>query len=295
MQTRSTVKALRNAVKAAKQEGKKISFVPTMGNLHEGHLQLVRRAKAVSDFVVVSIYVNPLQFGAGEDLDNYPRTLSADKQKLFAEGADLLFTPSTEEMYPNMNAAPPTVVSVPKISETLCGQNRPGHFAGVATVVSKLFNMVQPEIAIFGKKDFQQLLVIRKMVEDLCLPIEIMGVTTARAEDGLALSSRNGYLNENERDIAPKLHRILLDYRDAIASGFDNYLDLQRYGTEDLRQAGFEPDYFSIRDAKTLEDITVDTEEAVIAVAANLGATRLIDNTTLAINPSSDWGMLASQ
>jgi pantoate--beta-alanine ligase len=221
MQTRSTVKALRNAVKAAKQEGKKISFVPTMGNLHEGHLQLVRRAKAVSDFVVVSIFVNPLQFGAGEDLDNYPRTLSADKQKLFAEGADLLFTPSTEEMYPNINAAPPTVVSVPKISETLCGLNRPGHFAGVATVVSKLFNMVQPEIAIFGKKDFQQLLVIRKMVEDLCLPIEIMGVTTARAEDGLALSSRNGYLNENERDIAPKLHRILLDYRDAIASGFD--------------------------------------------------------------------------
>jgi pantoate--beta-alanine ligase len=295
MQTRSTVKALRNAVKAAKQEGKKISFVPTMGNLHEGHLQLVRRAKAVSDFVVVSIYINPLQFGAGEDLDNYPRTLSADKQKLFAEGTDLLFTPSTEEMYPNINAAPPTVVSVPKISETLCGQNRPGHFAGVATVVSKLFNMVQPEIAIFGKKDFQQLLVIRKMVEDLCLPIEIMGVTTARAEDGLALSSRNGYLNENERDIAPRLHRILLDYRDAIASGFDNYPDLQRYGTEDLRQAGFEPDYFSIRDAKTLEDITVDTEEAVIAVAANLGATRLIDNTTLAINPSSDWGMLASQ
>jgi pantoate--beta-alanine ligase len=295
MQTRSTVKALRNAVKAAKQEGKKISFVPTMGNLHEGHLQLVRRAKAVSDFVVVSIYVNPLQFGAGEDLDNYPRTLSADKQKLFAEGTDLLFTPSTEEMYPNINAAPPTVVSVPKISETLCGQNRPGHFAGVATVVSKLFNMVQPEIAIFGKKDFQQLLVIRKMVEDLCLPIEIIGVTTARAEDGLALSSRNGYLNENERDIAPRLHRILLDYRDAIASGFDNYSDLQRYGTEDLRQAGFEPDYFSIRDAKTLEDITVDTEEAVIAVAANLGATRLIDNTTLAINPSSDWGMLASQ
>lgn len=295
MQTRSTVKALRNAVKTAKQEGKKISFVPTMGNLHEGHLQLVRRAKAVSDFVVVSIFVNPLQFGAGEDLDNYPRTLSADKQKLFAEGADLLFTPSTEEMYPNINAAPPTVVSVPKISETLCGHKRPGHFAGVATVVSKLFNMVQPEIAIFGKKDFQQLLVIRKMVEDLCLPIEILGVTTARAEDGLALSSRNGHLNENERDIAPKLHRILLDYRDAIASGFDNYLDLQRYGTEDLRQAGFEPDYFSIRDAKTLEDITVDTEEAVIAIAANLGATRLIDNTTLAINPSSDWGMLASQ
>jgi pantoate--beta-alanine ligase len=295
MQTRSTVKALRNAVKTAKQEGKKISFVPTMGNLHEGHLQLVRRAKAVSDFVVVSIFVNPLQFGAGEDLDNYPRTLSADKQKLFAEGADLLFTPSTEEMYPNINAAPPTVVSVPKISETLCGDKRPGHFAGVATVVSKLFNMVQPEIAIFGKKDFQQLLVIRKMVEDLCLPIEILGVTTARAEDGLALSSRNGHLNENERDIAPKLHRILLDYRDAIASGFDNYLDLQRYGTEDLRQAGFEPDYFSIRDAKTLEDITVDTEEAVIAIAANLGATRLIDNTTLAINPSSDWGMLASQ
>ena len=293
MQTLTTVAALRKAIAKTTKDRKTIGFVPTMGNLHSGHLQLVRRARALADIVVVSIFVNPLQFGTGEDLDNYPRTLSADKEKLFGEGTHFLFAPSPDEMYPR-GMDQQSVVSVPGITDTLCGAARPGHFTGVATVVSKLFNMVQPDVAVFGEKDYQQLLVIRKMVADLQIPIEIVGVATEREHDGLAMSSRNHYLSAQERTVAPRLHRILQDYRDAIASGFDNYTDLEKHAIADLEADGFIPDYFSIRDAHTLRAINQDTEELVILAAAKLGNTRLIDNMTLTVNSSSDWGMLAS-
>ena len=293
MQTVTTVAHLRAAVRAARRSGKTIGFVPTMGNLHRGHIQLVNATRAATDFVVVSIFVNPLQFGPNEDLEAYPRTMAADKEKLFAAGANILFAPTVEEMYPRGLAAQ-TQVAVPALSDILCGASRPGHFSGVCTVVSKLFNMVQPDSAFFGKKDFQQLLVIKQMVTDMCIPVTIVGVDTARDVDGLALSSRNGYLSAAERRKAPALHRTLLEYRDAIASGFDNYRDLERFGMEDLRQAGFQPDYFSIRDANTLGEIGPETEEVVLLVAARLGKTRLIDNLTLSLNPASDWGMLAA-
>jgi pantoate--beta-alanine ligase len=293
MQTLTSVDALRRAVNKARKAGKTIGFVPTMGNLHDGHLQLLRRAKHLADCVVVSIFVNPLQFGVNEDLDAYPRTLAADKEKLFAEGANFLFAPGVDEMYPD-GMQPQTLVSVPRITDSLCGAARPGHFTGVATVVTKLFNMVQPDVAVFGEKDFQQLMVIRKMASDLCMPIDIVGVATVRETDGLAMSSRNNFLSSKERLVAPKLHRILQDYREAIANGFDNYQHLEKHAYEDLVLTGFQPDYVSIRDAETLESITPDTEAIVILAAARLGRTRLIDNVTLNLNPSADWGMLAS-
>lgn len=293
MKTYSTSKQLRAALSERKSQGKTVAFVPTMGNLHEGHLQLVRKAKQVADVVVVSIFVNPLQFGANEDLDGYPRTLSADRQKLFAEGTQFLFTPTFEEMYPNgMDSQ--TKVNVPDLADSLCGANRPGHFTGVSTVVTKLFQQVQPDIAIFGKKDFQQLSIIQKMTEDLCMPIEILGVDTARDLDGLALSSRNGYLNQVERNIAPTLHKTLQQCRDAIACGYDSYRELEEHAKETLRGVGFEPDYFTVCDARTLQEVTLYTEQIVIAAAAKLGKTRLIDNVTLNLNPSQDWGMLAT-
>jgi len=263
-----------------------------MGNLHQGHLDLVRKAKRLCDVVVVSIFVNPLQFGPNEDLDAYPRTLSADKEKLCAEGVQVPYAPGVEEIYPEGMAAQ-TQVQVPDLGNTLCGSSRPGHFDGVTTVVSKLFNIVQPDVAVFGEKDFQQLSIVRKMVKDLCMPIEIVAVATTRDEDGLAKSSRNGYLNDQQRNIAPVLHQTLNSCREAIACGFDNFLQLESHARMKLLQAGFEPDYFAIRDARTLLAVTEDTEEIAILAAARLGATRLIDNVKLGLNPVSDWGMLA--
>lgn len=293
MKTICKSKQLRAALGIDRSKGKTIAFVPTMGNLHEGHIQLVRKAKQVADVVVVSIFVNPLQFGATDDLDSYPRTLAADKEKLFAEGVNYLLYPDVEEIYPE-GMENQTLVVVPDLSETLCGASRPGHFAGVSTVVTKLFQIVQPNTAIFGKKDFQQLAIIERMVKDLCMPIEILGVETARDVDGLALSSRNGYLTEEQRIIAPALHQTLLECREAIACGFDSYQDLEQYCTDALRNAGFEPDYFSVRDAQTLREVTHETEQIVILAAAKLGKPRLIDNVTLTLNPSQDWGMLAT-
>lgn len=292
MKTYSTAASVRSALGAAKQAGKTVAFVPTMGNLHEGHLQLVRRARQLADVVVVSIFVNPLQFGASEDLSTYPRTIAADKEKLFAEGTQFLFLPTVDEIYPEgMDSH--SKVTVPELSETHCGASRPGHFTGVTTIVNKLFNIVQPNIAVFGQKDFQQLSVIRKMVSDLCMPVEIVGVATARSEDGLALSSRNGYLNARHRKVAPLLHQVLQEARDAIACGYDSYRDLELHAQATLREGGFEPDYFSVCDARTLREVSINTEEIVILAAAKLGDTRLIDNVTLNVNPSSDWGMLA--
>ncbi len=285
--------ALRTAIAADKRAGKRVAFVPTMGNLHEGHLQLVHRAQKEADVVVVSIFVNPLQFGPNEDLDNYPRTLAADKEKLFAAGVNYLFTPGVEEIYP-AGLDGQVKVSVPGLSDTLCGGSRPGHFTGVATVVTKLFQIVQPDIAVFGEKDFQQLTIIRKLTADLCMPITIIGAQTARAVDGLALSSRNGYLSAEERRLAPALHRALQDCREAIACGFDSYSDLEQHAIDSLFKAGFKPDYVSVRDAYTLGPVALDTEKLVILAAAYLGRTRLIDNVTLNLNPSQDWGMLAA-
>lgn len=293
MKTVTTTAVLRAAITAEKRSGKRVAFVPTMGNLHEGHIELVRRAKKVADVVVVSIFVNPLQFGPTEDLDKYPRTLSADKAKLFAEGVNYLFHPGVEEIYPE-GMERHAKVSVPELSDTLCGSSRPGHFSGVATIVTKLFQIVQPDVALFGEKDFQQLSIIRKLVIDLCMPIQVIGVNTARAADGLALSSRNGFLNALERQQAPALHNALQECREAIACGFDSFAELERHAIDVLRAAGFRPDYVAVRDAATLGSITLLTEQIVILAAAYLGQTRLIDNVTLNLNPAHDWGMLAA-
>ncbi|MEH6567540.1 MAG: pantoate--beta-alanine ligase [Halioglobus sp.] len=293
MRTYAANVQLQSAIRTLRQSGQSIAFVPTMGNLHEGHLQLVRRAQNLCDVVVVSIFVNPLQFGANEDLDSYPRTMAADKEKLFGEGVQIIYAPGVQEIYPEGMAAQ-TQVQVPELADTLCGSNRPGHFNGVTTVVSKLFNIVQPDVAIFGEKDFQQLSIIRKMVADLCMPIDIVGVATSRDEDGLARSSRNGFLTAEQRRIAPVIHQTLMSCREAIACGFDNFLQLESHARMKLLQAGFQPDYFAIRDARTLQTVTENTEEIAILAAARLGSTRLIDNVRLALNPVSDWGMLAS-
>jgi pantoate--beta-alanine ligase len=291
MKTFTKIAQLREALASDRAAGKRIALVPTMGNLHEGHMQLVRRARRLADVVVVSIFVNPLQFGPSEDLDKYPRTLAADKEKLFAEGTQYLFNPGVDEIYPE-GLEKHTKVIVPDLSETLCGASRPGHFTGVTTVVAKLFQIVQPDVAVFGEKDFQQLSIIRKMVNDLCMPLQIVGAQTARALDGLALSSRNGYLSSEERAIAPSLHQVLQECREAIACGFDDYLELERHAAESLRAAGFRPDYVSIRDSQTLREVTLNTEQVVILAAAYLGQTRLIDNVSLNLN--QDWGMLAA-
>ncbi len=293
MRTYSNNEQLQSVLLGFHRNSQSIAFVPTMGNLHEGHLDLVRKARQLCDVVVVSIFVNPLQFGPSEDLDAYPRTLAADKEKLFSEGVQVLYTPDVDDIYPEGMQAQ-TLVHVPELGETLCGSSRPGHFDGVTTVVSKLFNIVQPDVAVFGEKDYQQLSIVRKMVQDLCLPIKIVGVATTRDEDGLAKSSRNGYLSFDQRLTAPVLNQTLNTCREAIACGFDNFLQLESHARIKLLQAGFDPDYFAIRDARTLRPVTEDTEEIAILAAARLGSTRLIDNVKLSLNPVSDWGMLAS-
>ncbi|AUM71832.1 pantoate--beta-alanine ligase [Pseudomonas fluorescens] len=280
MNTVKTVRELRAAVARARGEGKRIAFVPTMGNLHSGHVALVTKAAQRADFVVASIFVNPLQFGAGEDLDKYPRTLAADQEKLLQAGCHLLFAPSVEEMYPD-GMAGQTRVSVPQLSEGLCGASRPGHFEGVATVVSKLFNMVQPDLAVFGQKDFQQLAVIRALVHDLNMPIQIIGEPTVRAEDGLALSSRNGFLSPEQRAVAPVVYRSLSLIAEAIRQGQRDFPALIGEQLKQLEAAGLRPDYLEIRHAKTLRPASSEDRDLVILVAAFLGTTRLIDNLHL--------------
>ncbi|MGH8464820.1 MAG: pantoate--beta-alanine ligase, partial [Pseudomonas sp.] len=263
MNTVKTVRELRAAVARARSEGKRIGFVPTMGNLHSGHAALVTKAAQRVDFVVASIFVNPLQFGPSEDLDKYPRTLAADQEKLLQAGCHLLFAPTVEEMYPDgMDGQ--TRVSVPQLSEGLCGASRPGHFEGVATVVSKLFNMVQPDLAVFGQKDFQQLAVIRALVRDLNMPIQIIGEPTVRADDGLALSSRNGYLNEAQRGTAPALYRVLSEMAEAIRQGQRDYPAMIAQGQAQLATAGFRPDYLEIRHALTLRPASAEDRDVVI-------------------------------
>jgi len=272
-----TLRELRAAVAQARAEGKQIGFVPTMGNLHAGHVSLVEIAAQRADFVVASIFVNPLQFGAGEDLDKYPRTLAADQEKLLAAGCHLLFHHDVAEIYPH-GMGDQTRVSVPGVSEGLCGASRPGHFEGVATVVTKLFNMVQPDLAVFGEKDYQQLAVIRALVQDLNMPIQIIGAPTQRAEDGLALSSRNGYLSDEQRAAAPALYRGLQTIAEELRRGARDYARLIETTQAQQRTAGFIPDYLEIRNAVNLRPAQVDDYHLVILTAAQLGSTRLIDN-----------------
>lgn len=272
-----TLRELRAAVAQARAEGKQIGFVPTMGNLHAGHVSLVEIAAQRADFVVASIFVNPLQFGAGEDLDKYPRTLAADQEKLLAAGCHLLFHPDVAEIYPH-GMGDQTRVSVPGVSEGLCGASRPGHFEGVATVVTKLFNMVQPDLAVFGEKDYQQLAVIRALVQDLNMPIQIIGAPTQRAEDGLALSSRNGYLSDEQRAAAPALYRGLQTIAEELRRGARDYARFIETTQAQQRTAGFIPDYLEIRNALNLRPAQVDDHHLVILTAAQLGSTRLIDN-----------------
>lgn len=284
MQTLNQVKYLRAALNADKNHGSSIVLVPTMGNLHEGHLQLVRRAREVADIVVVSIFVNPMQFGASEDLDSYPRTLTEDQDKLDAENVDYLFIPDATEIYPS-GINNHTIVANPCLSDRLCGLHRPGHFSGVCTIVNKLFNLVQPSVAIFGEKDFQQLAIIKRMVSDLCMPIDIIGVPTARAHDGLALSSRNQYLNNIDRVKAPIIYDTLQKTRDAIAAGSKQYETLCETAKIDLASAGFNVDYFDVRNQDNLSLLknNADDTEIVILTAATLGETRLLDNIRIKI------------
>ena len=252
-----------------------VAFVPTMGNLHEGHLDLVRIARQHAKCVVVSIFVNPLQFGANEDFGKYPRTLQADCDKLAACGVEVVFAPSEADMYPQPQQV---TVEPPPIAQELCGAFRPGHFRGVATVVLKLFNMVQPQVAVFGKKDYQQLHVVRQMVAQLNLPLEIVGAETLRAADGLALSSRNQYLSASERTEAVFLYQMLTEMRKTLQNGARNYAQLERNAVEALSARGWQVDYVAIRAQFTLALPVQDERALVILVASRLGVTRLIDN-----------------
>jgi len=275
MQKVTSISELQNQLKQWRKQGLSIAFVPTMGNLHAGHIKLVTEAKKKADKVVVSLFVNPTQFGVGEDFESYPRTELEDEKKLVNTLADLLFIPSVFEMYPGKET---TTVSVAGLSSLHCGAHRAGHFDGVATVVCKLFNMVQPDMAIFGEKDFQQLAVIKKMVEDLNSPVEIIGVATQRESDGLAMSSRNGYLSEQERVIAPKLYLSLCKAREMVLQGLLNFQTIEQQQMKYLQEAGFQVDYFSICKADNLQIAVEKDDELVILAAARLGKPRLIDN-----------------
>ncbi|WP_434340081.1 pantoate--beta-alanine ligase [Motilimonas cestriensis] len=278
------IEQIRATVNEWRQQGLTVAFVPTMGNLHQGHLTLVNTAKQHADKVVVSIFVNPMQFDNATDLQAYPRTLDQDAQLLVANHADLLFTPTPEVIYPQ-GMENHTYVHVPGISELLEGALRPGHFRGVSTVVTKLFNIVQPDVACFGEKDFQQLALIRKMTTDLALPIEIIGVPTVRAESGLALSSRNGYLTPEELAIAPYLHQVMQAIADKITAGERDVSGLVNEFSKQLDAKGFKTDQIDIVDADSLLPLSATSNTAVILMAAFLGKARLIDNRTVNLHP----------
>ncbi|PKM22579.1 MAG: pantoate--beta-alanine ligase [Gammaproteobacteria bacterium HGW-Gammaproteobacteria-14] len=280
MHTLHTIAEVRQQVRDWRQAGLTVGFVPTMGNLHAGHISLISEARRHADRVVASIFVNPTQFGPSEDFDSYPRTLATDSEQLSAAHCDLLFAPSVDEMYPEKNR---TWVDVDDLGDHLCGASRPGHFRGVSTVVSKLFNIVLPDIACFGEKDFQQLAIIRRMAQDLFFPVRIIGVATAREANGLAMSSRNGYLSETQKQQAGAIWATLSALKTAISRGERDYPALVQQGTEKLSQAGFSVDYLTISNADTLAPAALPDSRLVIAVAARLGTTRLIDNVTLSI------------
>lgn len=270
------IPSLRAQIARWRAEGERVALVPTMGNLHAGHLRLIGEARHHAQRVVASIFVNPLQFGPGEDFAAYPRTLAEDREQLGAGGCDLLFAPGVETLYPHGQEGH-TRVEVPGLSDVLCGASRPGHFVGVATVVCKLLNLVQPDVALFGEKDYQQLLVIRRMVEDLALPVEIVGVPTVRESDGLAMSSRNAYLTPEERAQAPALYRALCAAAQSVREGGE-VASVERAACAALAAAGLEPDYVRVCAARTLAAPVPEDRERVILAAARLGRARLIDN-----------------
>ena len=276
MITTASINDIRSQVNNWRLKGEKVAFVPTMGNLHQGHITLVKEALTRADHVVVSIFVNPMQFGANEDLDAYPRTLADDSAALIAAGAELLFTPTPDIIYPK-GLAQQTFIEVPEIGDQLCGASRQGHFRGVTTVVNKLFNIVMPDIALFGRKDFQQLLLIKTMVEDLSMPIEVIGVDTIREASGLAMSSRNGYLTADEKVRAANLKKALDQLALSVQQG-DSFDNAKLIANSTLVDAGFKPDYLEIRSATTLRQATMEDKNLVILAAAYLGKARLIDN-----------------
>jgi pantoate--beta-alanine ligase len=282
MKTVSNINELRIQIKIWRQQGLTIGFVPTMGNLHAGHISLVTEAHKHADKIVASIFVNPMQFGVNEDIDNYPRTMDDDTQKLSAAGIDLLFTPTPAIIYPK-GLSKQSFVEVPNVSDGYCGESRPGHFRGVATVVCKLFNLVQPDIACFGLKDYQQVQVIQTMVTDLSMPIKIIPVPTSREASGLALSSRNGYLTTEEQVIAPVLQKNLQWLKTHIVEGFAkkqsiDFIGLARQAAKAIDNAGLTTDYLHVCQAQTLQPASEDDTQLVILAAAYCGKARLIDN-----------------
>ncbi|EJC2339998.1 pantoate--beta-alanine ligase [Salmonella enterica subsp. enterica serovar Agona] len=277
-----TLPLLRQHIRRLRQEGKRVALVPTMGNLHDGHMKLVDEAKARADVVIVSIFVNPMQFDRPDDLVRYPRTLQEDCEKLNKRKVDYVFAPAVEEIYPQ-GLEGQTYVDVPGLSTMLEGASRPGHFRGVSTIVSKLFNLIQPDIACFGEKDFQQLALIRKMVADMSYDIEIVGVPIIRAKDGLALSSRNGYLTAEQRKIAPGLHNVMNSIAEKLIAGNRELQEIIAIAEQELNEKGFRADDIQIRDADTLQDLTETSKRAVILAAAWLGQARLIDNQSVTL------------
>jgi pantoate--beta-alanine ligase len=277
VQTLISIGQLRAQLQEWRLRGLRVGFVPTMGNLHAGHISLLAAARYRADRVVASVFVNPLQFGPNEDFATYPRTPDEDQSLLASARCDLLFTPTAEEMYPQ-GTKQLTWVAVRGLSETLCGQYRPGHFEGVATVVAKLFNIVQPDVAVFGEKDYQQLTIIRRMADDLSMPVEVIGAPTVRAPDGLAMSSRNRYLTPADRERAPQVHAALLNAVRRIDSGDADYAGIERSGVQALVDAGMKPDYFAVRDASDLGPPRSDSPDLIVLTAARLGRARLIDN-----------------
>ncbi|HGY5076263.1 pantoate--beta-alanine ligase [Citrobacter freundii] len=277
-----TLPLLRQHVRRLRQEGKRVALVPTMGNLHDGHMKLVDEARARADVVIASIFVNPMQFDRPDDLVRYPRTLQEDCEKLNKRKVDYVFAPAVEEIYPQ-GLEGHTFVDVPGLSTMLEGASRPGHFRGVATIVSKLFNLIQPDIACFGEKDFQQLALIRKMVADLGYDIEIVGVPIIRAKDGLALSSRNGYLTAEQRKIAPGLYKVMSRIGEKLQAGERDQEEIIAIAEQELNEKGFRADDIQIRDADTLLALSETSKRAVILVAAWLGQARLIDNQSVTL------------
>lgn len=277
-----TLPLLRQHIRRLRQEGKRVALVPTMGNLHDGHMKLVDEAKARADVVIVSIFVNPMQFDRPDDLVRYPRTLQEDCEKLNKRKVDYVFAPAVEDIYPQ-GLEGQTYVDVPGLSTMLEGASRPGHFRGVSTIVSKLFNLIQPDIACFGEKDFQQLALIRKMVADMSYDIEIVGVPIIRAKDGLALSSRNSYLTAEQRKIAPGLHNVMNSIAEKLIAGNRELQEIIAIAEQELNEKGFRADDIQIRDADTLQELTETSKRAVILAAAWLGQARLIDNQSVTL------------
>jgi pantoate--beta-alanine ligase len=271
------IAAVREHVRRWRSEGRRVAFVPTMGNLHAGHVSLIEAARRYGERFVASIFVNPMQFGPNEDFAHYPRTPTQDERMLAEAGCNLMFMPDVAEIYPG-GSERATRVEVPGLSRILDGEYRPGHFEGVSTIVASLFHIVEPDVAVFGEKDFQQLTVIRRMVSDLCLPVEIVGAPTVRDADGLAMSSRNQYLTATERPVAPRIYETLQAAAQRLSSGEADFASIERFGVETLTKVGMKPDYFAIRRAQDLGAPAPDTKHLVVLTAARLGKARLIDN-----------------